>query len=316
MLYRCILLFLLLSHFCAAQDQPHQQLEDWGQVIDPDGDCRVLLEKDVLTIEYGPGGHGLDAETKDRMNAPRVVQSLEGDFSIQVTVDGNLPLPELDGNQTRAYISGGLVLLQNDQNYIRLERASFTRNGTIWHYTNFEQRIDAKRTRMGRFADFPLQDRAPVQLRLEVKGENVRALVRHVGDDWHELGKARIEDRGEILAGVSGVKTDADKATVVFRDLEVEQKLVPVEAMTESDIDLNAMKRFVQIPQPANKTWRELIAEVERVQNRARRRHAVQTRTASIDRRRQEARHAENTEAERVLGAINRPSLSRTVRRC
>jgi hypothetical protein len=150
-----------------------------------------------------------------------------------------------------------------------LERASFTRNGTIWHYTNFEQRIDAKRTRMGRFADFPLQNGKAVQLRLEVNGENVRALVREIGDDWHDLGKAKIEQRVELLAGVSGVKTDADSATVTFRDLQVNDDLVAAEAMSESDIDLNAMQRFIQIPQPVNQTWQELISEVKELQRRA-----------------------------------------------
>jgi hypothetical protein len=266
MRYSCILLLALLGNPTTA-DEP--VIKDWGQVIDPDGDCKVGVDGETLSIEFGPGGHGLDAETKNRMNSPRVVRALEDDFSIQVTVDGNLPLPELDGVKTRAYISGGLVLLQNEKNYIRLERASFTRNGTIWHYTNFEQRIDAKRTRMGRFADYPLQKDKPVQLRLEVSGANVRALVRHVGDDWHDLGRAKIEDRAELLAGVSGVKTEADRATVSFRDLQVDEDPQPAEAKSESDIDLNAMRRFVQIPQPASRTWKELISQVEQLQTRA-----------------------------------------------
>ena len=251
-----------------AEEGP-ELIEAWGQVINPGGDSQVRLDGQSLTIDYGPGPHGLDAES-GRMNSPRVLQDLAGDFSIQVTVDGDLPLPELDGVKTWAYISGGIVLFQDDKNYIRFERASFTRNGTIWHYANFEQRIEAKRTRMGRFADFPLQPAKPVELRLEVKADTVRALVRHVGDEWHDLGIARMKNRDRLLAGVSGVKTDAGRAEVSFRDLQVSEELVAAEAKSASEIDLNEIRQIIRIPQPENVRWQTLITQVEDLQTRAR----------------------------------------------
>ncbi len=249
-------------------DDPAQKIKGWGQVHDPDGDCMVQLNADRLVIEFGDGGHALDVETGS-MNSPRVLQSFAANFSIQVTVDGNLPLPALNGIQTRAYISGGLVLLQDEKNYIRFERASFTRQGDVWHYANFEQRINGARTRMGLFADFPLQSDKPVELRLEVNGAKVRALVRHVGEAWHELGVARMQNRVALSAGVSGVKTSADKAKVSFRNLKISEDLVAVEAASESDIDLNDIQRIIQVPQSDTEQWTTLIDRIEKLRARA-----------------------------------------------
>lgn len=267
------LLLCLVSTTClmANDEQRKQPIAGWGLLIDPDGDCSAEASGESLTLKFGPGSHGLDAEKPGAMNAPRVVQTFQEDFCIQVTVNGQLPLPPLDGNRTNAYISGGLVLIQNDQNYIRLERATFTRNGTIWHYTNFEQRVDAKRTRMGRFADYPLENDEPAQLRLEVRGDVVRALVRQDGD-WHEMGRAKIYDRAEVLAGISGVKTDQAGAEVGFRELVTESgEFRSVQTGSESDIDLHEMRQLMAASVDAKDEWKTLMTEVLEFQTQCRR---------------------------------------------
>ncbi len=228
----------------SADDLAGTVIEGWGRIVDPDDDCAVQLNDDSLSIRFGSGPHGLDAET-NRMNSPRVLREINGDFTIQVTVDGELPLPEQVDAASVAYISGALVLMKDDENYIRLERASFTRGGNIWHYANFERRVDAKRTRMGLFADFPLQADKAVEMRLEVTGDQVRGLIRHVGDDWHELGTTRIADHQALLVGVSGVKTAAGESEVKFRGLQVQQNDPPVDAPTTSGIRLDPPLKFV-----------------------------------------------------------------------
>lgn len=203
------------------------------------------------------------------MNSPRVVQSIDGDFAIQVVVDGNLPLPAPANVKERAYISGGLLLMQNEKNYVRLERASFTRSGQVWHYANFEQRVDGRRTRMGLFADFPVQEDKAVEFRIEVRGEDLRALVRQVGDEWHELGRAKVYDRAELLAGVAGVKTDNAEATVTFRNIKTESEFAPVDERSASDLDMDEIRRMIVNPQPSKAVWRDLLAEVLEFQQRA-----------------------------------------------
>ena len=207
-----------LSDCVDAADEKHGMVTKWGRIVDPDRDCEFRIGDDSLSIRFGEGPHALDAET-DRMNSPRVVHSIDGDFSVQVTVDGNLPLPDPSWKVARAYISGALVVMQDDRNYIRLERASFTRNGQTWHYANFEQRVAGRRKRMGQFNDFALPADGPVQLKFEVRGDQVRGLARRNNEDWHEVGNAVIANRSTLLVGVSGVKTAVEEAEVHFREL-------------------------------------------------------------------------------------------------
>ena len=221
-----------------------EPIEEWGKFVDPDENCLIQTDEDSLEIVFGQGSFVLDAE-KDAMNSPRVVEKVSGDFAVQVTVDGNLPLPELVGRSTRAYISGGLLVMDDEKNYVRFERASFTRSGSIWHYANFEKRENGKRTRMGLFADFPLKEDKKVDLRLEVKDDRMRAFVRHEGDEWHELGTCKTSKGTEKLVGVMGVKTANERASVRFRGRQLQSDFQQVKATTKSKIDLD--KR----PEPA-----------------------------------------------------------------
>lgn len=265
LLTTCFLVLLSVS-IAPAADSLYGTIDGWGQMIDPDGDCRFDVGKDSVVVTFGPGPHELDADIGS-MNSPRIVRSLAGDFSVSTVVDGNLPLPELP----RAYVSGGLVLMQDQQNYIRLERASFIRNGVKSFYTNFEQRIDTKPTRMGLFADFALQADRAVELRLEVRGETVRGLVRQVGDEWHEMGTAKINPGATVLAGVSGVKTISDEVKVRFSRFHIRHE-DPVTAASDSGIRLDPQQNMVRgsrSPQPnllrANPRIGELQARAEKI---------------------------------------------------
>ncbi len=112
------------------------------------------------------------------------------------------------------------------------------------------------------------QDKA-VEFRIEVRGEDLRALVRQVGDEWHELGRAKVYDRAELLAGVAGVKTDKAEATVTFRNIKTESEFASVEERSASDLDMDEIRRMIVNPQPSKAVWRGLLAEVLEFQQRA-----------------------------------------------
>ena len=59
----------------------------WGDVIDPDGDCKVVLENGGMKLEVSGSLHDMNAEI-GKLNALRVVQDVEGDFVVQVRVRG------------------------------------------------------------------------------------------------------------------------------------------------------------------------------------------------------------------------------------
>lgn len=214
-----------------------QELAGWGKIIDPEGKCEFVVGEDELLVKLSGEPRDLSAE-RNHLNAPRVMQTLEGDFAITTTIDGNLPLPQTDQKSRSAYISGGLLLMLDDNNYVRLERASFSRNGQENYYANFEMWNEGRSVRMGRFADFPLKPEQPVELRLELKQNNVRALVRHQGDNWHELGAAKIPPHEQLLAGVHTINSTGQPVSVRFSGFFLAAPFDVAEAHSRSPIRL------------------------------------------------------------------------------
>lgn len=100
---------------------------------------------------------------------------------------------------------------------------------------------------MGLFADFALQADRAVELRLEVQGETVRGLVRHVGDQWHEMGTAKINPGVTFLAGVSGVKTIDDEVKVTFSRFHIRHE-DPVDAASDSELRLDPQQNIARMP--------------------------------------------------------------------
>ncbi len=262
----CAVLFAITVIPVQAADHVYGTVSPWGQMVDPDGDCSFTVSRDAIMIGFSGAMQGLDAE-QGRMNAPRILRSMEGDFAVDVTVDGNLSLP--DDESARAYVSGGLVLLQDDRNYIRFERASFTRAGVVNHYANFEQRIDAKRTRMGLFKDFPLPNEQPVDLRLEVSAGTVRALVRLTDQSWHEMGTAKLDGESTYSVGVSGVNTSGKPVNVAFRGIKHQQPLVAIEAKSSSNLNLSAPAKVVALPNITTSGFNKFMGEIMKLQQRS-----------------------------------------------
>src|SRR5262249_36323812 len=69
---------------------PHLTLRDWGSAVDPDGDCTFTIKPNALTIAVPGSDHVLGVE-RGRMNAPRVLREITGDFIAQVRVAGDFP---------------------------------------------------------------------------------------------------------------------------------------------------------------------------------------------------------------------------------
>jgi hypothetical protein len=79
------LVALLLACAALAAPVPDPFKSGWGHPIDPDKDCKITRNNGVLTIEMPGGDHDYDT-ARERLNAPRLVRELEGDFEIQVRI--------------------------------------------------------------------------------------------------------------------------------------------------------------------------------------------------------------------------------------
>jgi RNA polymerase sigma factor (sigma-70 family) len=177
-------------------------LRGWGVAIDPDGDCKFAVEKGPLTITIPGKDHALAVE-RGRMNASRIVQEVEGDFIVQVRVAADFPKAAtsvVEGR--RAFHGAGLLVLQDNKNYVRLESAALVYDGKHHRYTSFELRQDGKFVREGDAHEHPLTGKDHY-LRLERRDGKILASVSADGVRWDPLEPldARLGQR--VLVGVA-----------------------------------------------------------------------------------------------------------------
>jgi regulation of enolase protein 1 (concanavalin A-like superfamily) len=114
------------------------ELPGWGRALDPQKDCDFLAEKTRLSLTIKSSRHQQVGATMGT-NTPRVVRDVEGDFVATVKVLAEYQ-PTGPSTNPRAipFNGAGFILWNDDQNYIRLERAALNRNNKVSTYMNFE----------------------------------------------------------------------------------------------------------------------------------------------------------------------------------
>jgi hypothetical protein len=93
---------------------------DWGDAVDPRGECRFHEEAGRFTMHVPGGNYQLLPGMDHNFNAPRLLREVDGDFSAIVEVQPfdikGQPLP---GVGSSPYQGAGLVVWQDSKNYIR-----------------------------------------------------------------------------------------------------------------------------------------------------------------------------------------------------
>ena len=93
--------------------------------MDPDGDCKVEVINGKLTVTV-PGKHHDLWVGEGKVNAPRVLENVEGDFGVQVLVAGVVHpekgtlIPNIASKAP--FQAGGLIIWKNVRTMVRLER--------------------------------------------------------------------------------------------------------------------------------------------------------------------------------------------------
>jgi regulation of enolase protein 1 (concanavalin A-like superfamily) len=78
-----VALVLISTALAAPAPQPFKA--GWHNPVDPNKDCKFIREKGSLTIEV-PGTDHDFYPLRERLNAPRLLRDIEGDFEMQVRV--------------------------------------------------------------------------------------------------------------------------------------------------------------------------------------------------------------------------------------
>src|SRR5581483_5922122 len=67
-----------------------QELSGWGKIADPEKDCQFNAAGGKLTIAVPGTPHDFTPLPGYKNNGPRVYQEIEGDFTVEVKVGGNI----------------------------------------------------------------------------------------------------------------------------------------------------------------------------------------------------------------------------------
>ena len=202
-----------------------RDISGWGTAIDPDHDCKFFVAEDDLLISV-PGSHPHDlAADIDTTNAPRVLQSVNGDFTIQVKVEGRFaPGDESTKEERTGYNGAAIVAMSDAQNVVTLARVVLQRPGSEPEpYANFEIRVGGELQRIGLTGDHPLPKDGPVFLRLERRGSKFLAAVSADGIAWDVLEPKEVptEWPNELQTGIAAISTSKDEFNPRFSKLQL-----------------------------------------------------------------------------------------------
>ena len=161
-----VALAVTISLACAAAASAAEDVQraspGWGTVVDPVGGSVVKLTDETLVL-FAPRAY-VDNYPHGKVNAPRVSQQIEGDFTIEVDVvhvDRAMPNSVLPTLKTPTpYHAASLLIRRDDANFVRFERIDMCLDGRhvtrcdlqIWEHGNrtvlISTDVGDKRTRL------------------------------------------------------------------------------------------------------------------------------------------------------------------------
>jgi regulation of enolase protein 1 (concanavalin A-like superfamily) len=189
----------------AADEKPAQTVKGFGAVVD--GDCQIT-EQVRVTITVPKTTHDLTYARESaytKMNAPRIVQDIKGDFSLAVKVEAfPFPKPNTSSNNRYCFVSSGLLIWQDERNFIRLERAAL--GGQNQPYVWLECFVDGKSETTKRREI----DDKDTYLRITRIGDKFTFATSEDGLDWTEIENEEVKLAEQLKGGVMAINTTTD----------------------------------------------------------------------------------------------------------
>jgi regulation of enolase protein 1 (concanavalin A-like superfamily) len=186
----------------AGTAKPAQIVRALSAVIDPDGDCKFNAEPVVTIIVPGTNHDLARKESYAKQNAPRVLDDIKGDFRLAVKVAAfPTPKPDTSANKQLSFVGAGVLVWQDDRNYVRLERVAEGNSGA--HFVLLESYVDGKEASSDRH---DIDDR-DTYLRVTREGNNLTFETGADGSDWTKLKTLEQKLPEQLKAGVAAINT-------------------------------------------------------------------------------------------------------------
>src|SRR5206468_2623225 len=156
-------------------------------------------------------------------NAPRVVRAVEGDFRAEVVVAGTFrgdPRSLIPGRWP--FYAAGLLVWQDEKNYVRFERALMHYPNDGWRcYPNWQQHRDGEISQDLANYGFSLDEQKPTVLRLERNGNTLTASFSQDRKQWKELPPIRVELSKKVIVGVAAIQNTPSEYEAVFEEFKL-----------------------------------------------------------------------------------------------
>ncbi len=197
-----------------------------GPLVDPDKDCKLTKSEKGMSISIPGKLHTHAPQFKNKQgkpinNAPMTLAKISGDFLIHVRVAGEMHPgldPASDARTGRplpiSFQSGGIVLWQDKDNFIRLERSCGTVDGSMLaNRLLVEIYRNGKEVGEPHYLDVPA---GPMSLMMFRKSGHLRCLFSKDDKKWAILQEIAAEYSNDLQIGLVGVNMSRKPFTVEF----------------------------------------------------------------------------------------------------
>ena len=195
-----------------------RELAGWGLAVDTGKDCEFVPEEKKLTIRVPGTWHDLNPDT-GKLNSPRVVREVEGDFVVKVKVEGEFkPGGKSTNPRSVPYYGAGIIIWSDSDNFIRLERGALLRNNKITTTVAFEEREGGYRGAVHNITSQP----GPVYLRLERKGSRISGAVSFDGSAWRPLKPIDTVWPAKLKVGLAAISSSSEPFAAQFTEYSLQ----------------------------------------------------------------------------------------------
>jgi regulation of enolase protein 1 (concanavalin A-like superfamily) len=152
-----------------------------------------------------------------------MLQEISRDFTIQVKVSGDFTPGKLSTGVGKPFVSAGILLWQDENNYLRVERNAYWAGpGRLVCYPPLIEYFYEGREKgftSPTSADY-FKGRS-TWLRLTRMGETLTVSISFNGSGWFVGKRFSADLADDVLVGVSAINTSDEPFTVEFEDLQI-----------------------------------------------------------------------------------------------
>ena len=205
---------VLVASGSSASEQVSQLIKGWGQTEDPDGDCTISAREGKVTFSIPGTAHDLWPGDSRKVNAPRILQDVEGDFAVQVRVASSVK-PE-----SGFFRAGTLLIWLDDKTFIRLDSACAHRGASTFDFYCYLHVFKDKERLVNEHLR-PLKDQ-PTDLRLDRRGARIMASFSQDGTrSWRAFEEKTVDLPRKLKVGVAAVNGTTSPFTVTLEDFKI-----------------------------------------------------------------------------------------------